>query len=42
MYPACRTAKVDGRDLPHKIEVRNRNDRFAIFIVKNYKLEAAK
>ena len=29
--------EVDGRKLPHKIEVRHGNDRYGAFVVKSYK-----
>lgn len=33
---------VDGRQLPHRIEVRHGNNRYAVFTVKSYQLAAAK
>jgi hypothetical protein len=33
---------VDGRSLPHRIEVRYGNDKFGVFTVKSYQLAAAK
>lgn len=33
---------VDGRQLPHRIEVRHASDRYAVFTVKSYQLAAAK
>jgi hypothetical protein len=33
---------VDGRLLPHRIEVRYGNDRYGVLNVKNYTLAAAK
>jgi S1-C subfamily serine protease len=32
--------KVDGRELPHRIEVRYGNDQFGVFTVKRYQLAA--
>jgi serine protease Do len=31
---------VDGRQLPHRIEIRNGDNRFAVLTVKSYKLES--
>jgi hypothetical protein len=33
---------VDGRELPHRLEVRYGNSRFGVFTVKGYDLAAAK
>ncbi|MCS6852502.1 MAG: trypsin-like peptidase domain-containing protein, partial [Gemmataceae bacterium] len=33
---------VDGRSLPHRMEVRYGNDRYATFTIKNYRLTAGK
>lgn len=33
---------VDGRSLPHRIEVRHGNEPFGVFTVKNYQLSAGK
>jgi S1-C subfamily serine protease len=33
---------VDGRSLPHRIEVRYGNDQFGVYTIKNYQLAAAK
>ena len=32
--------KVDGRDLPQRIEVRHGNDRFGTFTIRRYQLSA--
>jgi serine protease Do len=34
--------KVDGRDLPQRIEVRHGNDRFGTFTIRRYQLSSAK
>lgn len=33
---------VDGRNLPHRLEVRHGNDQFGVFTIKSYQLAAAK
>jgi hypothetical protein len=33
---------VEGKTLPHRLEVRYGNDRFGVFRVKSYQLKAAK
>jgi S1-C subfamily serine protease len=33
---------VEGKELPHRIEVRYKNDRYGVFTIKSYQLAAAK
>ena len=34
--------KVDGRELPHRIEVRYGNGSYGVFVIKSYQLAAGK